>query len=40
MRNIHPDEFERLCQRLLKELGFVNDEVTGRTNDDGMMEKV
>jgi restriction system protein len=36
MRNIHPDQFERLCQRLLRELGFVNVEVTGRTNDGGI----
>ena len=33
MKCIHPDQFERLCQRLLRELGFVNVEVTGRTND-------
>lgn len=36
MRNIQPDQFERLCQRLLRELGFVNVEVTGRTNDGGI----
>lgn len=36
IRNIHPDQFERLCQRLLRELGFVNVEVTGRTNDGGI----
>jgi len=36
MRNIKPDQFERLCQRLLRELGFVNVEVTGRTNDGGI----
>lgn len=36
MRNIHPDQFERLCQRLLRELGFVNVEVLGRTNDGGI----
>ncbi|MFT7035235.1 MAG: restriction system protein [Cyclobacteriaceae bacterium] len=36
MRGIHPDQFERLCQRLLRELGFVNVEVTGRTNDGGI----
>lgn len=36
MRNIHPDQFERLCQRLLRELGFVNVEVIGRTNDGGI----
>jgi len=36
LRNIKPDQFERLCQRLLRELGFVNVEVTGRTNDGGI----
>lgn len=36
MRSIKPDQFERLCQRLLRELGFVNVEVTGRTNDGGI----
>ena len=36
LRNVEPDQFERLCQRLLRELGFVNVEVTGRTNDGGI----
>lgn len=36
IRTIEPDQFERLCQRLLRELGFVNVEVTGRTNDGGI----
>lgn len=36
MRGLKPDQFERLCQRLLRELGFVNVEVTGRTNDGGI----
>jgi len=36
MKRIKPDQFERLCQRLLRELGFVNVEVTGRTNDGGI----
>jgi restriction system protein len=36
MKRIEPDQFERLCQRLLRELGFVNVEVTGRTNDGGI----
>ncbi|WP_439489003.1 restriction endonuclease [Algoriphagus sp.] len=36
LRSIHPDQFERLCQRLLRELGFVNVEVTGKTNDGGI----
>lgn len=36
IKSIQPDQFERLCQRLLRELGFVNVEVTGRTNDGGI----
>ena len=36
IRKVSPDQFERLCQRLLRELGFVNVEVTGRTNDGGI----
>lgn len=36
IRNIEPDQFERLCKRLLRELGFVNVEVTGKTNDGGI----
>lgn len=35
-KSIKPDQFERLCQRLLRELGFVNIDVTGRTNDGGI----
>lgn len=34
--NIPPNSFERLCQRLLRELGFQNVEVTGQTNDGGL----
>ena len=33
---IEPSAFERLCQRLLRELGFLNVEVTGRSNDGGI----
>ena len=33
---IHPDAFERLCQRLLRESGFVEVEVTGRSGDGGI----
>lgn len=33
---IAPDAFERVCQRLLRELGFQNVEVTGQTNDGGI----
>ena len=36
IREIEPLQFERLCQRLLRELGFVNVEVTQRTNDGGI----
>lgn len=36
MKKIEPNQFERLCQRLLRELGFVNVVVTGRTNDGGI----
>ena len=36
IKSIHPDQFEQLCQRLLRELGFVNVEVTGKTNDGGI----
>jgi restriction system protein len=33
---IHPAAFERLIQRLLRESGFVQVEVTGRTGDGGI----
>lgn len=33
---ISPASFERLCQRLLRELGFQNVEVTGKPNDGGI----
>lgn len=36
IKSIEPSQFERLCQRLLRELGFVNVEVTGKTNDGGI----
>lgn len=36
LQNIPPSAFERLCQRLLRELGFQNVEVTGQTNDGGI----
>ena len=36
LQNINPAAFERLCQRLLRELGFQNVEVTGRSNDGGI----
>jgi restriction system protein len=31
-----PAQFERLCQRVLRELGFINVEVTGRAGDGGI----
>jgi restriction system protein len=36
LQNIPPSSFERLCQRLLRELGFQNVEVTGQSNDGGI----
>lgn len=36
LQNISPNSFERLCQRVLRELGFINVEVTGRTGDGGI----
>lgn len=34
--NMPPDAFERLCQRLLRESGFIQVEVTGRSGDGGI----
>lgn len=34
--NMSPDAFERLAQRLLRELGFIHVEVTGRAGDGGI----
>lgn len=36
IQNIEPSAFERLCQRILRELGFQNVEVTGKSNDGGI----
>ena len=36
IRKIEPAQFERLCQRLLRELGFINVEVTGKSSDGGI----
>ncbi|WP_310442296.1 restriction endonuclease [Sulfurimonas sp.] len=36
IKRIHPEAFERLCQRLLRELGFINVEVTQYSNDGGI----
>ncbi len=35
-KEIAPDAFERLTQRLLRESGFVQVEITGRTGDGGI----
>lgn len=36
LRAMEPSAFERLCQRLLRESGFVKVEVTGRSGDGGI----
>lgn len=36
LQNIPPASFERLCQRLLREAGFIQVEVTGRSGDGGI----
>ena len=36
LKQMPPDAFERLCQRLLRESGFTRVEVTGRTGDGGI----
>lgn len=36
VRKMSPDSFERLCQRLLRESGFIHVEVTGRSGDGGI----
>lgn len=36
VRAIPPTAFERLCQRLLRESGFIHVEVTGRAGDGGI----
>lgn len=36
VKKISPDKFENLCQRLLRELGFSNVEVTGKSHDGGI----
>lgn len=36
IKKIKPEAFERLCQRVLRESGFVQVEVTGRTGDGGI----
>ncbi len=36
LQSIAPDSFERLCQRILRESGFIKVEVTGRRGDGGI----
>jgi restriction system protein len=36
LKKMSPDAFERLCQRILRESGFIQVEVTGRTGDGGI----
>lgn len=36
LKSIDPIAFERLCQRLLRESGFIEVEVTGRSGDGGI----
>ena len=36
LQDIPPDAFERLCQRLLRESGFIEVEVTGKSGDGGI----
>lgn len=36
LQNMPPGGFERLCQRLLRESGFIDVEVTGRSGDGGI----
>lgn len=36
MQNIDPSDFEKLCQLLLRESGFIRVEVTGKTGDGGI----
>lgn len=36
LRSLSPGAFERLCQRLLREAGFIQVEVTGKSGDGGI----
>ncbi len=36
VQGIPPDSFERLCQRILRESGFIKVEVTGKSGDGGI----
>ena len=36
LKSMRPDAFERLCQRVLRESGFIQVEITGRSGDGGI----
>lgn len=36
LKKLSAKEFERLCQRILREAGFIHVQVTGKTNDKGI----
>ena len=36
LKKMQPDAFERLCQRVLRESGFIQVEVTGKSGDGGI----
>lgn len=36
LKSMHPTAFEHLCQRILRESGFIEVRVTGQTNDGGI----
>jgi restriction system protein len=36
LQRMHPSSFEKLCQRILRESGFTQVEVTGRSGDGGI----
>lgn len=36
LRKLHPSDFEKLCQRILRESGFIKVHVTGKSGDGGI----
>ena len=36
IKSLSPQEFEKLCQRILRESGFIQVEITGRSGDGGI----
>ncbi|MCL2094983.1 restriction endonuclease [Candidatus Saccharibacteria bacterium] len=36
LRKVHPDGFEKICQKLLREAGFIDVKVTGKSGDGGI----